>query len=216
LITQLGELNSEELGVIARTSSMTYKNSEKTLSQITRELGVDYVLETSIRGDLDQYSFSAQLIRTRDHAPIWTRKYDSASSNLIALESDLGRDIAREVGVHTTPEATLRRDRSLSLNPNSHLAYLQGRYYWSQRNKEGLDRGFEYFKRAIEADSKNARAYSGMADSYNMRCEKDCRVMPRFGQQLKSAWGRRLFAERPLLAAYHNQFKFRIAPHAVR
>jgi len=147
---------------------MTYKNSEKTLSQITRELGVDYVLETSIRGDLDQYSFSAQLIRTRDHAPIWTRKYDSTSSNLIAFESDLGRDIAREVGIHTTPEATLRRNRSLSLNPNSHLAYLQGRYYWSQRNKEGLDRGFEYFKRAIEADSKNARAYSGMPDSYNM------------------------------------------------
>jgi excisionase family DNA binding protein len=168
LITQLGGLNPQEMGVIARTSSMSYKNSDKTLAQVTNELGVDYVLETSVRGNPNQFRFSAQLIRTRDQSPVWTHNYDRTSSNLILFEYELSRDIAREIGLHTTPAASARADRSLSIRPDSHLAYLQGRYQWNQRTKEGLERGFEYFQRAIDEDPQNARAYSGMADSYNM------------------------------------------------
>jgi TolB-like protein/Tfp pilus assembly protein PilF len=168
LITQLEGLNPEEMAVMASTSSMAYKDSAKALPEITRELGVDYVLESSISGNLNEFKFHAQLIRSRDQSPIWTRNYDSASGNLILLESALTQDISRALGLHTTLEASARMDRSVSIRPDSHFAYLQGRYFWNQRTKEGLDRGFEFFQRAIYEDPKNARAYSGIADSYNM------------------------------------------------
>jgi TolB-like protein/Flp pilus assembly protein TadD len=168
LITQLGRLNPQEMGVIARSSSMSYKYTDKTLAQITRELGVDYVLESSMRGNLNQFRFNAQLIRTRDQSPLWSQNYDRTVDNLILLEYELTRDIARGIGLHTTPEASARLNRSLSITPDSHLAVLQGRYYWNQRTKESLDRGLEYFQLATEVDPRNALAYSGMADSYNM------------------------------------------------
>jgi TolB-like protein/Flp pilus assembly protein TadD len=168
LITQLEGLNPEEMAIIARTSSMFYKDSAEALPEIARELGVDYVLESSIRGNLNQFKFNTQLLRTRDQSLLWTHNYDGTSGNLYLLESALSQDIARELGLHTTVEASARRDRSISIRPDSLFSYLQGRYFWNLRSKEGLDRGFEFFQRAINEDPKNARAYSGMADSYNM------------------------------------------------
>lgn len=168
LIAHLGGLNAQEMEVIARTSSMSYKNSDKPLAQIARELDVDYLLEATISGTPQESRFSAQLIRSRDQSRLWTQNYDPTFSNLIVLEYELGRDITREMGLHMGPGASASRDRSLSIRHDSHLAYLQGRYYWNQRTKEGLDRGFEYFQRAIDEDPSNARAYAGMADSYNM------------------------------------------------
>jgi TolB-like protein len=168
LIAHLGGLNAQEMEVIARTSSMSYKNTEKPHTQIARELDVDYLLETNLRGTLNEIQFGAQLIRTRDQSPVWTQEYGHNSSNLTLLEYELSRDITREIGLHVGPEASARRDRSLSIRHDSHLAYLHGRYYWNQRTREGLDRGFEYFQRAVDEDPRNARAYAGLADSYNM------------------------------------------------
>jgi len=168
LIAHLGGLNAQEMEVIARASSMSYKNTEKPHAQIARELDVDYLLETNLRGTPNEIQFGAQLIRTRDQSPVWTQEYGRNSSNLILLEHELSRDITREIGLHVGPEASARRDRSLSIRHDSHVAYLHGRYYWNQRTKEGLERGFEYFQRAIDDDPHNARAYAGLADSYNM------------------------------------------------
>ena len=168
LISHLGGLDAQEMEVIARTSSMSYKNSEKPLAQIARELDVDYLLETKLRGTLNEIRLSAQLIRTRDQSPLWTRNYGPNSGNLILLEYELSQDIVREIGLHIGPEAYARRERSLSIRHDSHLAYLQGRYYWNQRTKEGLERGLEYFQRASDEDPNNAQAYAGIADSYNM------------------------------------------------
>jgi TolB-like protein/Tfp pilus assembly protein PilF len=168
LIAQLGGLDAQAMEVIARTSSMSYKDSEKPHAQIARELDVDYLLKTSLRGTPNEIRLDAQLIRTRDQSPLWTRDYGPNSKNLMLLEDELSRDIAREIGLHVGSEAYARRDRSLSIRNDSHLAYLQGRYYWNQRTKEGLERGFEHFQRAIDEDPGNARAYAGVADSYNM------------------------------------------------
>jgi TolB-like protein/Flp pilus assembly protein TadD len=168
LITHLGRLNPREMEVIARTSSMSYKKSDKTLPQIARELNVDYVLESSVRGNPNELKFSTQLIRMRDQSSRWSQEYDRSPSDLMQLEYDLSRDLAKEMGLHGSPLAAAKLDRSLEIRPESHLDYLQGRYYWNQRSREGLDRAFDFFYKAIDEDTKNARAYSGLADTYNM------------------------------------------------
>ena len=168
LVAHLGQLNPSMMQVISQTSSMTYKGSNKTVPQIARELGVDYLLESSIQGSPDQFKLRTQLIRTRDQSSLWTQDYDRTSTNVAQLEYELSRDVASQIGLRAPPGTSAREVRSLSIHSDSHLDYLQGRYLWNQRNKEGFERGFEYFKRAAAEDPQNARAYSGMADAYNM------------------------------------------------
>ena len=76
IITQLGALSPDQLGVIARTTSMAYKRTSKSTQQIARELGVDYILESSIRRDEDQVRITAQLIRTADQVHVWAHSCD--------------------------------------------------------------------------------------------------------------------------------------------
>ena len=168
LISELGGLNPQKMGVIAGTSSMSYRDTNKTVAQIGRELSVDYVLETNVRGDLNQFTYGVQLIRTNDLAPLWKQNFDGDTSNLALVEYELTRDVARKIGVHERPEFAVREERQLTIKSDSRVAYLQGRHFWNEGTGEGLRNGLEHFQQAVEEDPENALAYSGMADSYNM------------------------------------------------
>jgi TolB-like protein/DNA-binding winged helix-turn-helix (wHTH) protein len=98
-ITDLGELNPERLGVIARTSAASYKHTTKTIAQIGHELGVDYVLEGSVRREGGSARVSAQLIRVSDQVHLWAHNYDRETGGLLALQNELGRAIAQQVQV---------------------------------------------------------------------------------------------------------------------
>ncbi len=168
LIAQLGKLNPRQLSVIARTSSMAYKNTNKTIAQISGELGVDYVLETSLRQSSDRLRFTAQLIQTNDQAHIWAQEYDKSKGDLITIQDELGKAVADQVRVKLSPFAEERVARLHAVNAESYDDYLQGRHYQAARSKDGLEQSLSYFQQAIDKDSQNARAYAGMADSYNL------------------------------------------------
>ena len=99
LIAQFGNLDPKHLGVIARTSVMHYKHSEEPLDLIGRELGVQYALEGSVRRDADKVRISAQLIQLKDQTRIWSREYDRQLNDLLALQSEIARDIGKEIQV---------------------------------------------------------------------------------------------------------------------
>ena len=164
MITQLGGLNPARLGVIARTSAMHYKSSTKTAEQIGRELGVDYLIEGSLRRDGSRVRVSAQLIRVRDQMHLWAQDYDRDLGDYLALESDVARQIAAHIqvklGAQPTPSA------SRPLNANAYDAYMKGRYFWNKRSEQGYLRAIENFQQAIAEDSEYAQAYSGLADAY--------------------------------------------------
>ena len=168
IIAQLGGMNPQSLGVIARTSSMAYKQSSKTARQIGRELGVDYILETSLRESGSSIRFTAQLIRAKDETHLWAKSFEQSGNDLVALEGEVSRAVAQEVELQLTPAAKGRMERALVVKPDSHQLYLEGRYHWNQRTKHGLEKGLEYFQKAAQADPANARAYAGIADSYNL------------------------------------------------
>jgi TolB-like protein/DNA-binding winged helix-turn-helix (wHTH) protein/Tfp pilus assembly protein PilF len=168
-ITDLGELNPERLGVIARTSAAAYKHTNKTIAQIGRELEVDYILEGSVRREGGSARITAQLIRVRDQVHLWAHNYDRETGGLLALQNELGRAIAQQVQVKLSPLYGVRSVNKYSPNPEAYELYLKGRFYLRQRTFDAMDKGIEYFQRSIEKDPGFALAYAGLADSYLAR-----------------------------------------------
>src|SRR5579863_345659 len=165
-ITDLGELNPERLGVIARTSAASYKHTTKTIAQIGHELGVDYVLEGSVRREGGSARVSAQLIRVSDQVHLWAHNYDRETGGLLALQNELGRAIAQQVQVKLAPPYGVRSVNKYAPNPEAYELYLKGRFYLRQRTFEAMDKSTEYFQRSLEKDPGFALAYAGLADSY--------------------------------------------------
>lgn len=165
IISQLGALSPERLGVIARTTSMTYKHTSKSVQQIGQELGVDYVLESSVRRDGDQVRVTAQLIRTRDQVHIWAQSYDRNITGSIVLQEEVARAVANQIEVKLSPAYANRSARSHS-DPLANEAYLRGQYFVNQFTAQGYWKAIDYFHQAIDRDPQFAEAYSGLADSY--------------------------------------------------
>ena len=136
-ITDLGELNPERLGVIARTSSTAYKHTNKTIAQIGHELGVDYVLEGSVRREGGVVRISAQLIRVQDQVHLWAHNYERDTGGLLALQNELGRAIAQQVQVKLAPPYGGRSTNKYAPNPEAYELYLKGRFYLNKTDLAG-------------------------------------------------------------------------------
>lgn len=171
MISQMGNLDPQHLGVIARTSVMHYKTSQEPLDQIARELGVQYVLEGSVWRDADKMRVTAQLIQMKDQTHVWARQYDGDLSSLLVLQSEIALEIADEIQLtlgapgHGAPA---RVAAGPPQNAEAYDLYLRARYFWNQRTVEGFNRAIDYFQQAIAKDPSNARAYAGLADSYTL------------------------------------------------
>jgi TolB-like protein/Tfp pilus assembly protein PilF len=165
-ITDLGEVSPEQLSVIARTSAMAYKHTGKTVTEIGRELGADYILEGSVRREGDTARVSAQLIRVQDQSHLWAHNYDREVGGLVTLENELGAAIAQQVQVVLTPHGSRFLNRHAT-NAESYELYLQGLSYLSQRTAEALKKSVDYFQLSTEKDPGFAPAYAGLAAAYN-------------------------------------------------
>jgi TolB-like protein/DNA-binding winged helix-turn-helix (wHTH) protein/Tfp pilus assembly protein PilF len=174
MITEMGGLEPERLGVIARTSVMFYKRNPKPLDQVGRELGVQYVLEGSVRRDADKVRVTAQLIRVQDQTHLWARQYDRELKDVLALQSEIAQEIGDEIQytLGDQPKAKAARHPAALVPVTSYEAYdlyLKGRYFWNKRTPEGFLQAAEYFQQAIDKDPNYARAYAGLADSFALR-----------------------------------------------
>lgn len=163
MITQLGRLHPERLGVIARTSAMKYKGTRKGVAEIGGELGVDYVLEGSVRGGDGHLRVTAQLIKVKDQTHLWAESYQRELRDVLALESEVAIAIAGQI------EARLGQGvRQGSGSPRAPVDpvvfehYLQGRYFETR----GLDKSREYFQQVIDRDPTYAPAHAALARVY--------------------------------------------------
>lgn len=166
MITDLGELSPQHLGVIARTSAMAYKETNKSAGQIGQELGVDYLLEGSVRRDGARVRISAQLIRVKDQTHIWAKSYDREIRDFLELQKDLGEAISQQVRVNLASAQRLKHVKSPAVNPDAYDDYLKGRYFWNRRTAADTKKAIEYFQGAIQKDPSYALAYTGLADCY--------------------------------------------------
>jgi TolB-like protein/DNA-binding winged helix-turn-helix (wHTH) protein/Tfp pilus assembly protein PilF len=187
MIAQLGHLDPQHLGVIARTSVMHYKNGQTSIEQISRELGVQYVIEGSVRRDSNNVRVSAQLIRTQDQTHVWARQYDRELKGLLSLQGEIAQEIADEIqltlGDHKATAAP-------ALSPSQYEAYdlyLKGQYFFDKRTVPGFEAAIDYFQQAAAKDPNNARAYAGLADSYALMAGYSSRPQSEFMSKARAA-----------------------------
>jgi TolB-like protein/Tfp pilus assembly protein PilF len=165
-ITDLSLLASERLGIIARTSAMRYKGTKKSIAEIGEELGADYALEGSVRRDGNRVRISAQLIRTKDQIHLWAKNYDRELQDILAVQDDLGREIARQTHVALTPREAGRSLAARAWNPEAYDAYLRGRSWFHRLTRAELLKSAECFEQAAAIDPEAAMAHAGLAMVY--------------------------------------------------
>ena len=166
MIAQLGRINPQRLGVIARTSAMKYKHTNKSIDVIGLELGVAYVLEGSVRRGANRVRVTAQLIQVSDQTHLWAQSYDRSLGDMLALQGELAHAIAGEIRVQLTPQEQVRIATLRPIDSSAYEAYLKGRYFWNRRTRESLQKSVRCFEQAMEMDPSYAAAYAGLADAY--------------------------------------------------
>jgi serine/threonine protein kinase/TolB-like protein/Tfp pilus assembly protein PilF len=172
LIARLAKI--EGLGVIARTTVMQYKQTDKTINEIGEELGVDYILEGTIRwqrlsGEQNRVRITPQLVRVSDETHLWAEVYQRDMTDIFAVQSDIAGQVARAMDIALLDSGDKKRHES---NPTDNIeayqAYLEGRFWWNKRSQEGFDKAIQLFNEAIRIDPEYALAYAGKAECYSM------------------------------------------------
>lgn len=166
MIARLGQIQPERLGVIARTSVMTYKGTKKDIARIGAELGVDFVLEGSVRREEEKIRITAQLIQTSDQTHLWSQTFDRAAGDALSAQSDVADKIAGALAIELLKDK--KGEAAHSTNAEAVDAYLRGRYLWNRGDRESVAKSIEHFKQAIEKDPDYGAAFAGLADSYRL------------------------------------------------
>jgi len=166
LITSLARVSL--VRVASRTSSMHYKGVQKTLLQIAHELSVDTIVEGTVSRSQDRVRVTVQLIDARNDRHLWAQDYDRQVGDLVLLQNQIAREVAKAIGAQLTPGERGQPSQEHRVAPAAYEAYLKGRYYWNRWNEDGLKKGVEYFNRALEQDPGYAEAWAGLSDAYDL------------------------------------------------
>jgi TolB-like protein/Tfp pilus assembly protein PilF len=166
LIAQLGSLQPGKLGVIARTSAMTYKRGNRDIRQIGNELKVDYVLEGSVRREGDRVRITAQLIQVSDQTHLWSESYERGTQNTLDVQTDVARNIARVLALKLLPAERTSRTTDAAISSDAHDALLKGRYLWNKGRSDDIEKSIGFYNQALELAPDYAPALAGLADSY--------------------------------------------------
>ncbi len=164
-IMRLGQMSPRQLGVIARTSSMAYKQTDKSVAQIGHELGVDYVLEGSVRRDGERVRITAQLIRVQDQIHLWAENYDRQMPGILDIHGEIGAAIADQVKLKLMAEEKHQLTRNAPRDAEAHDQYLRGRYHYARFNLVDAQKAVAYFQQARERDPSFVLAHCGLADA---------------------------------------------------
>lgn len=159
LTTQLAAADPEGLGVLARTTASRCAASGRGIAAIGRDLDVDYVVEGSVRRSDERVRVSVQLIRARDETHVWARSYDAERRDVLAVQADLARAIAREIEVAVAPALARRR-----VDPDAHDAYLRGQHHAGRYDQPGaMEAAIACYREAVDRDPQFARAWAALS-----------------------------------------------------
>src|SRR5260370_18914968 len=204
MISQLSRLNPEQLGVIARTSVMGYKHKDVRLDQIGRDLSVQYVLENSLRESGGRLRLTAQLILVKDQTHLWSLDYDYSAKDVLNVEDDVAKAVAREIQLRLSPQQQAELARPHPVNPEAFDAYLQGHYFFERGTAKDEDIAARYYERATQLDPSYALAWVGLSRA--RYSQANLGVIPvGEGQRLAREALERALALNPNLAAAHSQ-----------
>jgi TolB-like protein/DNA-binding winged helix-turn-helix (wHTH) protein len=203
-ISQLGRLNPEQLGVIARTSVMGYKHKDERLDQVGRELSVQYVLENSLRENGNQIRLTAQLIQVKDQTHLWSQDYDYPMKDVLNVEDEVATAVAHEIRVRLTSEQQAELAQTHPVNPEAFDAYMQGYYFFQGNTDKDTEMAAKYYERATQLDPSYALAWVGLSRTRNWQVNTGL-IPAEEGHRLAREAVERALALNPNLAQAHAQ-----------
>lgn len=170
IIAQLSKIG--DLKVISRTSIMRYKQSDKRLQEIGKELDVTTILEGSVRKAGNRVRIVSQLIDARTDEHIWAETYDREMKDIFDIQSDVAQQIATALKAKISPAEKELLAKKPTDNLTAYDYYLKGRDYYYRYHKQDNEIAIELFQKTIKLDPDYALAYAGLGDAYAQRTLK--------------------------------------------
>jgi TolB-like protein/Tfp pilus assembly protein PilF len=164
LINELAHIH--ELRVISRTSVMQYKDSQKSLPQIGRELDVDVVLEGAVLRSRDRLGFTTQLIDADDDTQLWSNSYERGLEDILVLRKEVARAVAEEMRIVLTPEDRESLASTATVDAQSYDDYQKGAFHLRKYTEEGIRTAIDYAEASIERAPDFAPAHALLAEAY--------------------------------------------------
>jgi TolB-like protein len=153
--------------VASPASAMRYRGRRKPVAQIAAELGVDAVVEGSVARHGSSVKVTAQLVDARTGRRIWGDAYEQGLDQVLVVQNDVVRAIARETDLRLAPDVSTRLSSTpRKVDPAAYDAYVRGRHAWDKRSESDLHDAIRFFQDSIDADPTYAPAYAGLADAY--------------------------------------------------
>jgi serine/threonine-protein kinase len=161
LIADLAKIGA--LRVISRQSVMQFKGSAAPLSEIASRLDVDAVVEGSVLHSGNRVRITTQLVQVSPERHLWADSYEKDLRDILTLQSEVARQITREIEATVTPEEGQRLASTRPVDPEAHEAYLRGKYSFDRGPVDGWHRAIGYYEQAIEKDPQYAPPYASLA-----------------------------------------------------
>jgi TolB-like protein/DNA-binding winged helix-turn-helix (wHTH) protein len=165
LITNLAKVSG--LRVISRTSVMRYRNTQKPLAQIGKELGADALIEGTVLRSGSSVRITVQLIDASTDRHLWAEEYQRDVHDVLALQADVAKAISVAVQVKLTPQQQLQLTSGHQVDPEAHDAYLRGLYFLRQGEPESTEKAIRYFEQAIARNPTDPLTYAAFSDAYS-------------------------------------------------
>ncbi len=169
ILTELVKIS--DLKVISRTTMMRYKNTNKTLSEISEELNSDVVLEGSVRRDSNNLRITVQLIDSKTDEHIWADTYDEKPERVFIIQSKIALKIASTLQAELSADEKTRIENSKVYNPEVYNLILKGRYFVNKLDSLSVVKAIELFSKALAIDPENASVLSFLANAYIVQTE---------------------------------------------
>jgi TolB-like protein/DNA-binding winged helix-turn-helix (wHTH) protein/Tfp pilus assembly protein PilF len=167
LSASLGQTDPEHLSVQGRSSTRRYKGTSQSPAVIGAELGVEYLVEGSVRTESRRLRVTSKLIRVRDQEQIWAESYESEPGSMLELQRELSAAIARQVRLRLSPNRLTALAARHSRNAEAYDLYLRGRQLWNQLTPATTRSAVAFYEKATELDPEFALAWAGLADAYS-------------------------------------------------
>jgi tetratricopeptide (TPR) repeat protein len=155
-----------KLRVVPRSTVFRYKGKQNAPEQIGQELNVRGVVTGRVARRGDAFLVSAELTDVGRDSQLWGESYSKKLADIQGIQEEISKSIAENLRVELSGKEQQQIAKKDTQNPEAYQLYLRGRYYWNQRNPEGVKKGLDYFEQAIQKDPGYALAYAGVADSY--------------------------------------------------
>jgi eukaryotic-like serine/threonine-protein kinase len=166
IINSLSQL--PKLRVMARSTVFRYKGRDVDPKRVGEELGVRATFTGRVLQRSDVLIIKAELVDASDGTHLWGEQYNRPLSDIFSIEEEISKEISDKLRLKLSGAQKKQLTKRYTENTRAYQHYLKGRFYWNKRTAEGLTKGIEYFKQAIEIDPGYALAFAGLADSYNI------------------------------------------------